>query len=243
MSEHEHQISTELNESLYSTTLSRIIDLTHCLDKNIPTWDGGCGFHREMKLDYSQCSTEVKFRVNGIKMDAGIGTHIDAPAHCIPNGFTIDQLPLNSLMVPCVVIDVSEIAHERYRVSPLDIKRFENKYGVLSPGRFVMIRTGWERFWNEPKKYHNNHIFPSVSKEAAEFLLERGIVGIGIDTLSPDIPESGYPVHAALLGSGKYIIENAANLHMLPACGSLILAMPMKIKDGTEAPVRLIALI
>lgn len=75
-------------------------------------------------------------------MDAGIGTHIDAPAHCIPNGSTVDQLLLKNLMVPCAVIDVSEIAHERYRVSPLDIKRFEETYGVLSPGMFVMIRTG-----------------------------------------------------------------------------------------------------
>ncbi len=243
MSGDEDPISIELNKFLCSITFSRIIDLTHVLDKNIPTWDGGCGFHSQIKLDYSECSTEVKFRVNGIKMDAGIGTHIDAPAHCIPNGVTVDQLPLNNLMVPCVVIDVSEIAHERYKVSPHDIKRFEDKYGILSPGRFVMIRTGWERFWNEPKKYHNNHIFPSVSKETAELLLERGIIGIGIDTLSPDVPESGYPVHAALLSSGKYIIENVANLDMLPAFGSLILAMPMKIKDGTEAPVRLIALI
>lgn len=54
MSEHEHQFFTELNEFLCSTSLSRIIDLTHFLDKNIPSWDGGCGFHREMKCTRSR---------------------------------------------------------------------------------------------------------------------------------------------------------------------------------------------
>lgn len=82
-----------------------------------------------------------------------------------------------------------------------------------------------------------------MQKEAAHFLLSRKIVGLGIDTLSPDRPDNGYPVHAALLGAGKYIIENIANADSLPSVGSFILALPIKIKEGTEAPIRLIALI
>lgn len=221
----------------------KIIDLSHTLDECIPSWNGGCGFQHEIILDYSECTTDVKFRVQRIKMEAGIGTHLDAPAHCIPEGVTIDQLPITDFNMPCVMIDVSEQAHERYRVSVDDIQSFEKKYGRIQPGSFVMIRTGWEKYWDQPEKYRNNHIFPSVSREAAEFLLERQIAGLGIDTLSPDRPEDGYPVHAALLGGGKYIVENAANLSELPPCGSFILALPLKIKDGTESPVRLIALL
>lgn len=222
---------------------SRLIDLTHTLEENIPSWNGSCGFSSTIKLDYEDCSTKEKFRVQQLKMHAGIGTHIDAPAHCIPNGKTVDQLRLADLVAPCIVIEVSANAHERYSVSPLDIQEFEKAHGAIQPGQFVMIRTGWERFWDEPEKYRNNLVFPSVSKEAAKILLERQIVGLGIDTLSPDRSEDGYPVHAALLGAGKYIIENAANLKELPQHGSMIFALPIKIKNGTEAPIRLIAII
>lgn len=220
----------------------RIIDLTHSLEESIPSWDGGCGFYDEINLDYSGCSTEAKFRIKTIKMDAGIGTHIDAPAHCIEGGKTVDQLELTDLIVPCVVIDVSHCSHEKYKVSVDDIKEFEKSHGSLESGLFVMIKTGWERFWKEPEKYHNHHLFPSVSLECIEYLLEHQIVGLGIDTLSPDRPEDGYPVHISLLKSGKYIIENVANLNLLPSCGAFILALPIKIREGTEAPIRLIAL-
>jgi len=220
-----------------------IVDLTHTLHEGIPSWAGGCGFRHELKLDYGNCKTDVKFRVQQIKMHAGIGTHIDAPAHCVPGGMTVEQLSLQDLVAPCVVIDVSAAVHERYCISSQDIYDFEKEYGRIQPGSFVAIRTGWERFWNEPHKYHNNHIFPSVSKEAAELLLQRQIVGLGIDTLSPDRPEDGHPVHAAILGAGKYIIENIANSKGLPPVGSFILAFPPKAQGCTEAPIRLIALL
>ena len=81
------------------------------------------GFNHDIKLDYPQTQGKVKFRVQQIKMHAGIGTHIDAPAHCIPNGLTIDQLDLENLIAPCMVIDISQKAHETYQLSTKDIKR------------------------------------------------------------------------------------------------------------------------
>lgn len=221
----------------------KIIDLTHALGDGIASWNGSCGFKSEIKLDYSDCPDEVKFRVQQLKMHAGIGTHLDAPAHCTRQGLTVDQLSLSELIAPAVVIDVSDSAHERYSVTVQDIQKFEKSYGIIQPNSLVLIKTGWEQFWNFPNKYHNNHLFPSVSKAAAEFFLERKIVGLGIDTLSPDRPEDGYPVHALLLGAGKYIIENVANLAQFPAIGGFTLALPVKIKDATEAPIRLIGLI
>lgn len=175
-------------------------------------------------------------------MHAGIGTHIDAPSHCVPNGSAVDDLPLSSLIAPCVVIDVSQNAHESYRVTPQDIKEFEKEHGQINSGSVVMIRTSWDRFWRESERYRNNFVFPTVSGDAAELLLERGINGLGVDTLSPDRPETHFPVHQLLLSANKYIIENATNLCKLPPQGSVVLALPMKTK-GTEAPMRLIGLI
>lgn len=68
-------------------------------------------------------------------------------------------------------------------------------------------------------------------------------MGLGIDTLSPDRPNEGYPVHRTLLSAGKYIIENIANSEQLPPTGSFVLALPLKIRQATEAPMRLIGLL
>ena len=220
-----------------------LIDLTHTLDETIPTWAGGCGFQHHIQSDYNDCQGDVKFRVGQLAMNTGIGTHIDAPAHCIPGGLTIDQIPLSQLLAPCVVIDVSEYCDERYRISINDIKKFETQFNPIPQSSFVMIKTGWERFWYDPEKYRNQYQFPSVSIEAASLLIERNVCGLGIDTLSPDRPQDGYSVHQSFLQAGKYLVENAANLQQLPLVGSFIMPIPIKVKHATEAPIRLLALV
>ena len=223
--------------------LYKLIDLTHSLHSTIPTWNGECGFNHEVHIDYADCQSEDKFRVMKVKMHAGIGTHVDAPSHCIPGGRFIHDFDINDLIMPCVVIDVSGKCHANYSLSAEDVSDFESKYGIIPKGSCVMVKTGWSNFWDQPSKYHNNHVFPSVSREAAELLLERGVSAIGIDTLSPDRPEDGFNVHKIFLGADKLILENVANLDSMPPTGSIVMILPMKIKDGTEAPVRLIGLI
>ena len=220
----------------------KLTDLTHTLLPTVPSWNGSCGFNHEIKLDYDQCTTNVKFRVQQISMHAGIGTHMDAPAHCIPGGSTIDQIPIESLIAPCAVIDVSDKMSENYLITVEDIQRFEKHYDTIPELGFVIFYTGWEQFWSEPEKYRNDHKFPSVSKEAAAFLLaERNIVGLGIDTLSPDRPDNGFPVHQLVLGEGKYIIENVANAKALSPFGATVLALPIKTPT-TEAAMRFVGI-
>jgi len=221
----------------------KLIDLTHALEESIPAWNGGCGFNHDFHIDYADCDGEEKFRVMKIKMHAGIGTHMDAPSHCIPGGKCIHDFAVNDLIMPCAVVNVASKCHERYSLSVQDLVDFESSFGTISKGVCVMVKTGWSKFWNEASRYHNNHVFPSVSLGAAEFLLERGVSAIGIDTLSPDRPEDGFKVHQAFLGAGKIIIENVANLGSMPPVGAYVMALPMKIKDGTEAPLRLVGLI
>ncbi len=220
-----------------------VIDLTHPISPESPSWDTSCGFQHKISLNYEQCSTTTKFRVQTIQMHAGIGTHIDAPAHCIPGGKTIEQLNLNELIAPCVVIDVSKQSHESYQCSKDDVQSFEQKYGKICRGSFVIIYTGWSQFWHQPQQYRNDLKFPSVSEEAALLFLEREIVGLGIDTFSADNAESDYPVHRALLSASKYLVENIAHAEKLPAVGSYSLALPILTAGGTEAPIRLIGLL
>lgn len=221
----------------------KIIGLTHTLTTTTPSWEGDCGFQHETVLDYAACTSDVKFKVQKIHMYAGLGTHMDAPAHCIPGGKTIDALGIENACASCVVIDVSREAHESYQLSAATIHEFEHQYGKIGAESFVIIRTGWDSFWSDPSAYRNHLKFPSVSQDAACLLLKRDIVGLGIDTLSPDTPDSGYPVHQVILGAGKYIVENVANSSKLPPQGSFSLALPILIEGGTEAPMQLIGLI
>ncbi len=218
------------------------IDLTHHLASDIPHWDGVECFKINVTLDYKDCTPPDLFRVQGIEMKAGAGTHIDAPAHCFPSGKTVEALELDNLITDCVVIRTENPA-ENYLIKVEVIEKFEKEYGEIPPNTFVIFSTGWEKKWDDKEKYRNDLKFPSLHIDTALLLLERNIAGIGIDTLSPDAVGEDFPVHRALLGAGKYIVENVANAKELPAVGAKVMILPMKIKGGTEAPVRLVAMI
>lgn len=219
------------------------VDLTHTLSFNIPTWDVSCGFNLEIDTDYTDCKDPDLFRTQKVNMNAGIGTHMDTPAHCFQNQRTIESLTMEELVTDCVVIDVSNYADENYIVMPEAIEKFEEKYGEIKQNSFVIFYTGWYKYWENSEKYRNNYKFPSVHVSTAELLLKRNIAGLGIDTLSADTGKNGFPVHRAILGANKYLVENITNLAGLPPTGAKIAVLPIKIKDATEAPIRLIALI
>jgi kynurenine formamidase len=217
----------------------RIADLTHSVAPSIPSWDNETAFMCKTVWDYE----DGGFRAQRFEMMAGTGTHMDAPSHPRQGGATIADIPLKELVLPCVVIDVSDRAHEQYSLSTKDIAEFEEKNGTIPSGSLVIVHTGWDRLWNEPAKYRNSLVFPSISKEAGRVLLKRGIQAIGIDTLSPDRPEDGFPVHKMFSKADKYIIENIAHAHLLPPVGCTCMCLPLKIENATECPVRLVALI
>ena len=146
--------------------MTKYIDLSQPLHEGIPAWDLSCGFHNKISLDYADCEAETKFRVQQLQCPAGIGTHIDAPAHCFPGAATIDQFPIEQCRQVCVVIDVSGKANEQYLLSVSDIEIFEKQHGVIPKGALAIINTGWSKFWDKPKQYHNQLVFPSVSVEA-----------------------------------------------------------------------------
>jgi kynurenine formamidase len=221
----------------------KFVDLTHTVSEEMPTWSGSCGFQHEIKKDY-----DGGLRVLKYTMHAAAGTHIDAPSHFYKEGKNIADFTLDELIVPCCVIDVAKKRKADLVIECSDLKLYEESYGKIPKGSCVIGFTGWQDFWKEPNKYrqlgHDGRLcFPTFSQESAEFLLDRDVVGIGIDTFSPDPADTGYPVHHLLLGAGKYILENLCQLHLLPKKGGYLFALPMKIGIGTEACVRCIAAI
>ncbi len=220
-----------------------IIDLTHEISDKIPTWDGVPGMELEVTTDYKDCTPPDLFKVQKINCNAGIGTHIDAPAHCVPGGRTVDQLTVKELSADCIVFDLSAEANENFIITPSVLEKYEAEHGEIPVASFILFYTGWSKYWDTPKKYHNDHRFPSLDESAAKILIQRGVVGIGIDTLSCDTGAKGFPVHRAVLGADKYLVENIANANLLPLTGAKVIIAPMKITGAIEAPVRMIALI
>ncbi|PKN03331.1 cyclase, partial [Candidatus Dependentiae bacterium HGW-Dependentiae-1] len=140
--------------TLISPALAILIDLTHTIHPEIPTWEGTCGFSQTITVDY-HTYPEAHCRIQNLSLFSGLGTHIDAPAHCIKNGITIEQIPLEKLYVPVCVIDVSAHTDQNYRISAQDVLTYEQKYGPIMPNSFVIGYTGWERHWQTPAAYRN----------------------------------------------------------------------------------------
>lgn len=223
----------------------KCIDLTHALTSNCPTWSGGCGFRSEIGADYDRGG----YRTQNLTMQAGIGTHMDAPSHFCQGGCSIAEIPLEQLIAPLCLVDISRHADADYQLSLGDLAAYEHIYGPITAGSIVVAYTGWSRFWSEPVRYRGLEKssgvrrFPSISAQAAQRLVELDVAGIGIDTLSPDSSDPNFPVHQTLLGAGKFILENLANCDQLPAAGAYLVALPLKMEGVTESAVRAIGLI
>ena len=133
-----------------------------------------------------------------------------------------------------------------------DLEAHERQHGAIQAGTGVLIHTGWGRFWPDVKSYLGSDVpgdtenlhFPGVSPEAAEALVRKGIALVGIDTASIDHgPTSDFKAHQVFAAAQIACLENVAHLDQAPATGSLLLALPMKIGDGSGAPCRIVALV
>lgn len=222
-----------------------LIDLTHFLEEHIPSWNGSDDFHQKITMDYPEAARVLEFR-----MRAGIGTHMDAPSHMIERTRNIGDIPLEKLIAPACVINVSAKMHPDLFISPEDILSFEKQHGRIQKGSLFIANTGWSKKWKDSALFRNPDSkgrlhFPGFLDSTADLLLERKIVGLGIDTLSPDgsNSETYFPVHHKILGAEMYILENLMNLDKMPPKGAFTIVLPIKVKTGTEAPVRAIALV
>lgn len=181
------------------------------------------------------------------------GTHLDAPIHFAEGRQTADQIPLSSLIAPAVVVDVSGHAGPDYQATVQDLTAWEAKHGEIPDGAILLLRTGWgERYGDRaaylgtervgPEAVPELH-FPALEPAAAEWLVaDRRIAAFGLDTPSVDYGQSTtFGTHVALYSANIPGFENVANLDRLPATGSYVVALPMKIAGGSGGPLRIVA--
>ena len=195
---------------------------------------------------------------NYFTMGEHVGTHFDAPCHWITGkdkGY-VDALPVGSFIGEAIVIDktVACAADPDTLLTVDDIQLFEENYGKIMPKSWVVFRTGWGKYAQDPEKFFNvgadgmSHV-PGFSKEAAEFLAYgRDVLGACVETVGTDAGIAGtfdppFPCHNIMHGAGKYGLTQLANVDKLPPRGAILIATPLKIEKGSGSPVRPIAIV
>ena len=182
----------------------------------------------------------------GLTMSEHTGTHMDAPLHFISEGpvhYGTDEIPLDRLAGRAATIEATDLGAGDL-LSTGRVEAWEEERGPIEAGDRVLIRYGWDRRWaTGPEGRRFLEDWPGLSREAAEYLVGKGVSLVGCDTLAIDAAVSTEnPAHYALLGAEVYIVENLKNLDRLPPF-CLFLALPLKIRGGSGSPVRAVALV
>ena len=237
------------------------VDLTHTLDADFPVI--------VLPPEFGQCA---RFRVEEVSRydergpawywrnftcSEHTGTHFDAPIHWIsgkdlPNS-SVDSIPADAFVRPVCVLDCSKESgeNEDFLLTPEFVKTWEETYGDIPEGAWVLMRTDWSK--RSGAEYLNMREdgahTPGPTGDAIKYLVEtRNIVGFGTETVGTDAGQAThlsppYPAHYLLHGSNKYGLQCLANLDLLPATGAILVCPPLKIKNGSGSPLRVLALV
>ena len=232
---------------------NKLVDLTHTFDAKTVYWPTAKPFawHRE---SWGKAAGGYWYASARFEASEHLGTHMDSPIHFAEGAHTTDTVPLKSLIGPAVVIDIAKAAaaNANYELLPADIEGWEKANGRIPSEAIVLVRTGWSKFWPDRAKYMGtatqgdvqNLRFPGISPSAAKLLVARRVDGVGIDTASLDHgPSKTFETHRILNGAGIYGLENVTAMDKLPAVGVTLIALPMKIRNGTGGPVRIVAVL
>ena len=232
-----------------------LVDLSHPYNSDTLYWPTSPSRFERRQLAFGETDGGYFYSAFSICTPEHGGTHLDAPQHFAADGFPTDAIPLENLIAPAIVIDVSKkaAADRNYRLSARDVRLFEDRHGRIKPGDIVLLRSGWSQYWPDAKSYlgddtpgdASNLQFPSYGEDAARLLVEgRKVAILGVDTASIDFGKSqDFVVHRIAAARNISGLENLTNLHRLPATGSLVVALPMKIEGGSGGPVRVVALV
>jgi kynurenine formamidase len=195
---------------------------------------------------------------NNVSFGEHTGTHFDAPIHWISgrnlaNNAT-DTIPLERFIAPACVIDCSREAETDadFLLTNVHLKAWEKRHGRIPPHSWVLMRTDWSKR-SDPVAYQNldetGQHTPGPDPDCVRFLVnERDVLGFGTETIGTDAGQAAhfsppYPCHSYMHGAGKYGLQCLCNLDRLPATGALIVAAPLKIRQGSGGPLRVFAVV
>ncbi len=214
--------------------MPRIVDLTMKLKTGTPVFPGYPTpiVHKWTSIE------EHGYYSNLLMFVEHTGTHVDAPAHFIENGLSIDDVPLEKFMGKGVVVDVSGLG-KRVNITKELIEESLRDQGVsIGPGWIVLFYTGYDAKAGTAEWFDH----PGLDESGALYLAEKGVNAVGID--APSIDHEPFPGHKILLGKGIVIYENLTNLReLINRPGFKFIGLPLRIKHGSASPVRAIAIL
>lgn len=234
--------------ALAQRSFKSVVDLTHVMSPEFPTFFGVPGIELDKKFDFRKDG----FNLHWWKIVEHAGTHMDAPIHFSDNGITAEKIPAEQLVAPLAVVDVSAKAAQNvdYTMTRQDLAEWETKHGRLPDGCCVAMNSGWQQHVTNAAKFVGKDAagtmhFPGVHPEAAEWLVkERNVVGLASDTLSLDPGNTkDFKTHLTWLPTGRWGIECIANLDKVPASGATLVAGLAKVQNATGGPARILALV
>lgn len=226
-------------------------DLTHAFHAGQPHFPAFPDEQREVLFEMERGDG---FTTHRYSLIGQWGTHIDPPAHFAIGGRTLDQLPVEEMILPLVVLDVSERAANDHDATPTlaDIAAWEDRNGRIPPRAFVALRTDWWTRWPDGAAMANHDAegvshTPGWSREVLEFLVtERDVAGVGHEQTDTD---PGVRTSAGDLGLERYLLEQdrwqlelLARLDRVPEAGALIVATWPKPLGGSGFPARAFAI-
>lgn len=237
------------------------VDLTHTLESDfpvivLPPEFGQCApFRAEVVSRYDERGPAWYWQ--NISMCEHTGTHFDAPVHWIsgkdlPNG-SVDSIGADAFVRPVCVIDCAKecAEDEDFLLTSEFIRNWEKEHGEIPAGNWVLMRSDWSK--RNGARYLNMREdgahSPGPSGDAVRFLIEeRDIAGFGTETVGTDAGQAAhlsppYPAHYLFHGAGKYGLQCLNNLDRLPATGAILVCPPLKIKNGSGSPLRVLALV
>lgn len=228
-------------------SFSRVLDLTHTVSPEFPTFFGVPGISFQDEYTFAKDKLNLKIWT----LNEHTGTHIDSPFHFSADGWSVDKIPAERLVCPLCIVDIAARAQDEpdTQLTPDDLKAYEAAHGPIPAGACVAMHSGWDRHVAGPR-FRNADAdkvmhFPGFHPEAAAMLMEAGqAVGIASDTLSLDHgPSQAFAVHYAWLPSGRWGVEAIAGLAELPASGATLVVGAPKVAGATGGPTRLMALV
>lgn len=226
-------------------------DLTHAFHPGQPHFPAFPDETREAVFDLERGDGFTAHRYSIIGQ---WGTHVDPPSHFIRGGRTLDQIPVREMILPLVVLDITEAVLANPDATPTmeDVRLWEERNGAIPEGAFVALRTGWSSRWPDPEAMANrdpegiSHT-PGWSSEVLSFLIEeRAVAAVGHEQTDTDPGQAtsrqDFSLETYVLAQDRWQIELLANLGGLPESGAVIVASWAKPLGGSGFPARVFAI-
>lgn len=208
-----------------------VIDLSHNIWEDMPVYPGT----EKPKIQIANTHDKDGFTEKIINMYTHTGTHLDAPYHILKEGRTLDDYNLEKFVGQGTIIDVRGIVGNQ--IQRKDIEPYEE---CISLSEFVIMHTGWSKYWGMEDYYYN---YPCFTQESIKWLSQFDLKGVGMDTISIDsIDTTNFINHVILMKRDMIIIENLCNLESIDNKSFLLVVVPLKIIDSDGSPVRATAI-